>query len=608
MGYEANEPIKEAINSPTPFKVKDDQESRKVNYLSNVVDADTLHTIQRTILNELSNYLRCSFGPHGSNSIIKKLNALNMYTKDGHTILSAIQFNGVIEQSTKDDIESVTLNIAKTVGDGTTSAVLLSKYIFDLILDMMKENPRFLPVDIEKSLHEVAKNIEARIKKSAREATLEDIYDIAMISSNNNQFVGELMGSIYKTNGMEVFVDVVPSISSTEVTVKSYDGMTIDSGFMDSAFITDTEANVSVVDNPEVYFFEDPIDIKELGVLLDMVLSTNIAKPYNEKRYGDIVPTVIIAPKISRDMSSLIDPIIKIQNQLPPGQKLPINFVINKTQIDQISDICILTGAKPIFKYIDAEVHKQEVEAGRAPTPDTIFDWAGYCESVQASSTTTKFIRPKDMYNEDGSKSQIYENLVSFVESEIKKNSEDGGDIKETATLKRRLHSLKSNLTEIHVGGMTAADRDALLHSIEDSVKNCRSAAKNGVGWGANFTGLLAVEDLYKDSKGYVQESSNDPFITLIDIVRKAYRSLVIDLYSTRLNYPEELLNKSIDRRMPINLRNSNWDGKVKSSIESDSIIMNSVFTIVGKMVTCNQFILPDSRYNTYTPTKTIKY
>ena len=131
MGYDANEVKDDAIESPTPFKITDDKENKKITYISNVIDANTLHTIQRTILDELSNCLRCSFGPHGSNSIIKKLNTLNMYTKDGHTILSAIQFNGVVEQSVKDDIETVTLNIAKTVGDGTTSAVMLSKYIFD---------------------------------------------------------------------------------------------------------------------------------------------------------------------------------------------------------------------------------------------------------------------------------------------------------------------------------------------------------------------------------------------------------------------------------------------------------------------------------------------
>ena len=611
MGYDANEVKDDAIESPTPFKITDDKDNKKITYISNVIDANTLHTIQRTILDELSNCLRCSFGPHGSNSIIKKLNTLNMYTKDGHTILSAIQFNGVVEQSVKDDIETVTLNIAKTVGDGTTSAVMLSKYIFDGILDNLIE-AGYLPAEIERSLNRIGKKLDEKIRASAKEATLEDIYDIAMISSNGNEWVSNLLGSIYKTYGMEAFVDVVASISSEDVTVKGYDGMTIDSGFMDSAFITNTEENTVTVDNPDVYFFEDPIDTKEMGVLLDAILNEYIVQPYNKHEYGNISPVVVVCPKISRDMSSLIDPIIKIQSQMPAGQKLPINFVINKTQPDQIADICMLSGAKSIFKYIDSEVYKKDVEEGRAPTPDTIVNWAGKCESIESSSTITKFIRPIAMYNEDGSYSQEYNNLLSFVESEIKKNQTDGGDIKLTATLKRRLHSLKSNLVEIHVGGMTAADRDALLHSIEDSVKNCRSAAKNGVGWGANFSGILAIEKLckeYRDSKYPTTDRNDDIDLQVLILIEDAYINLISDLFDTcGSNKGASLLKESIEKGTPFNLRTEEFDGKVKSSIESDTIIMNSVFTIVGKMVTCNQFILPDSRYNTYTPTKSIKY
>ena len=79
--------------------------------------------VRRALSDDLAKILANSFGPHGSNTCIKKLNALNQYTKDGHTILESVQYNGIIEQSIKDDIATITLNIAKTVGDGTTSAV-----------------------------------------------------------------------------------------------------------------------------------------------------------------------------------------------------------------------------------------------------------------------------------------------------------------------------------------------------------------------------------------------------------------------------------------------------------------------------------------------------
>lgn len=595
------------VENKTPFVITDESHSsnerKKVNYLSSVVPADVLRDIQSAILEDLSNVLVNSFGPHGSNTCIKKLNAFNTYTKDGHTILSQVYYNGIIEQAIKDDIESITRNIVNTVGDGTTSAVMMSKFIFNFIRKEMSNHPEINAADILRAMDKIGKLMDEKIRESARDATLQDIYDIAYTSSNGDPYIAQLLYSIYDTNGMSAFIDVAPS-TSDDITVKMYDGMTINSGFIDSCLVTDTENNTSVVDHPEVYFFEDPIDTKEMGVLLDAILNKNIMTAITSKT-NEFVPTVIICPKISRDMSSFLSILFNYQNQLPAGNKIPITIIQNRTQMDQITDIAQLCGATMIFKYIDAEIYKEDVANDKAPTPTNIYKWAGHCESVEASSTTTKFIHPALMRDENGEYTTIYNNILSFVESEIRKNSEDGGDIHQVGTLKRRLHSLKSNLVEVRVGGMTPADRDARLHLIEDSVKNCRSAVTNGVGWGANFSGMLAIEEIYSDihNGNTLYSKLNDIAETIvIDAIYGSYVDLVIALYRTRMNTVEasKQHSDSLKNCMPINLRNMKYDGTVKSSIESDTIILNSVLKIVGMMVTCNQFIVPSAQHNVY--------
>lgn len=601
MSYEKSDIKDNEVVNQTPFVIRDEDHSnterKKVNYLSSVVPAHILREIQSSILADLANTLVNSFGPHGSNTCIKKLNAFNMYTKDGHTILSQIFYNGIIEQAIKDDIESITRNIVNTVGDGTTSAVLMSRFIFDVIYKSMKRYPDLNASDIIRSMETIGKRMDEKIRSSSHEATLQDIYDIAYTSSNGDPYVAQLLYSIYDTNGMAAFVDVAPT-TAEETTVKMYDGMTIDSGFVDSCLVTDTENNTSVVDHPEVYFFEDPIDTKEMGVLLDGILNRNIMEPISTKT-NNFIPTVIVCPKISRDMSSFLTILFNYQNQLPAGNKLPLTIIQNRTQTDQIMDIAHLCGAKMIFKYIDAEIYKEDVKTGKAPTPDNIYDWAGHCESVEASSTTTKFIHPALMRDENGNYTVLYQNILSFVESEIKKNESDGGDIHQVGTLKRRLHSLKSNLVEVRVGGMTPADRDAKLHLIEDAVKNCRSAAANGVGWGANFSGMLAIEDIRLEC---LDQDMLDSDRIVIEAIYGSYIDLVLALYRTRLSATDaaKYLSTSLQKCMPINLRNMKFDGSVKSSIESDTIILNSVLKIVGMMVTCNQFIVPSAQHNVY--------
>jgi hypothetical protein len=51
---------------------------------------------------------------------------------------------------------------------------------------------------------------------------------------------------------------------------------------------------------------------------------------------------------------------------------------------------------------------------------------------------------------------------------------------------------------------------------------------------------------------------------------------------------------------MPYNMRTNDFDGKVKSSAESDYGILNAVTKIIGIMATCNQFIVPSYAHNVY--------
>ena len=190
--------------------------------MNNVVTGKTLKEIQSKTLNELSGILQHSFGPNGSNACIKKENALSRYTKDGHTIISSLHYNGIIEQSIKDDVESITRHIVKTVGDGTTSAVILSSIIFDKIKDFDAE---YKPIEVIKALEKVVNSIKNRIKESATDMTLQDVYDIAMISTNGDEFIAQTLQDIYKEFGNSVFIDVTPSTGS-EMVIKSYNGMT----------------------------------------------------------------------------------------------------------------------------------------------------------------------------------------------------------------------------------------------------------------------------------------------------------------------------------------------------------------------------------------------
>lgn len=584
--------------------------------INNVVTKDTMRQIQSKTLKELSDILVNSFGPNGSNACIKKENALSRYTKDGHTIIGALHYNGIIEQSIKDDVESITRHIVKTVGDGTTSAVILSSLILEAVINL--ENEGYNPTHIARTFETVVKEVSEAIKLSAGELSLQDVYDIAMISTNGNEFVSNTLKDIYAEFGNSVFIDVTPS-TGEEFIVKSYNGMTLNSGFANSCYITDTKKNAAEVPNPEVYFFEHPVDTQEMAVYLDSIISRNIIVPFNTQQWDQMIPTVIFAPTISQDLCGTIDSLVSVMEQMPANNKLPICLIVNLHEPEQLADLARMCGAKMIRKYIDAKIYKQDVEKGVAPTPDTIFNWAGSCDKVVSYSDKTTFIRPHKMYNEDGSYSELYNNLVGFLESEISINVADGGDIREVGTLKRRLHSLKSNMVELFVGGITQADRDAVRDLVEDAVLNIRSAAENGVGLGANMSAAIAIRNMANSARTVANEQSvgitkpwslfdkilfelEGAYINLVEIL---YTGTEVDIETSKnedvtMSSFDTLYNHYITNGTLYNIRENIWTTNVKTSIRSDMTILDTVSKIITIMGTCNQFIVPSAAHNIY--------
>ena len=564
--------------------------------INNVVNEETLRQVQSKTLKELADILKKSFGPNGSNACIKKENALSRYTKDGHTIISSLAYNGMIEHSIKEDIESITRHIVKTVGDGTTSAVILSSLIFDSIINLDTNEQ---PAKIVKVLEEIVDDIKERIKADAKPFTSSDAYDIAMISTNGNEFISKTIEEIYEEFGAGVFIDVSPAMGE-ETTIKSYNGMTLNTGYCDTCYVTNTKNNSAEVDNPEVYFFEHPVDTRELGVYLDSIISRNIVTPVNNKDFSNLIPTVIFAPKISQDMSSIMDSLTATMANMPANNKLPICIITDYHEVSQLNDLARMCGAKMIRKYIDRGVYEEDVANGKAPTPDTIFAWAGRCDKVVAYSDKTTFIRPSAMYEEDGiTYSALYNNLVEFLKSEIKKATDGGDNAREVGILKRRLHSLESNMVELFIGGITQADRDALRDLVEDAVLNVRSAAANGVGYGANMSAAVAT---YQAAYCY---DADDRRIEaeITRAIYYAYRNIVSILFNLDdyRDDAEEMIIRAINTGEVYNLRTHEYSLNVRSSIMSDVTIMDTVCKIVGIIATCNQFILPTAGHNIYT-------
>lgn len=565
---------------------------------SNIVNKDTVRKVYRETLDIICEALQCSFGPKGSSTaFIKNMdkdgaNIAVEYTKDGHTIIKNILFYNPIERSVQDLLTETTRHIVKEVGDGTTSAIILAKTLFDTLCDnnTLSENP---PYDTIKRINEVIDEVNKRILEKGRECTLDDIYKIALISTNGNYDVARDLHTVYEKYGLDLFIDVTTS-PEVDNLVKEYDGMTLDTGFTDMCFVNNKEKNTATIRNPKIYCFQDPIDTPEMVSMVSAIIEHNIIRAYRPNSPYEPIPTVIFADKISGDTSGYFENVVNLMNQI---KDVPLLIVSDIHQFYMYEDIAKMCGAKFIKKYINPDLQKRDQEAGLAPTEENIIDFCGTADLVQADQFKTKVIRPAKMFETDENGNEVYSkeynSMVTYLENQVEKAISENAGIQEISRAKRRLNSFKGNMIEYMVGGITLADRNNLKASVEDAVLNCRSAAVNGVGYGANFMALSVLNEMRN-------EDSDNKLI--IDILFDAYYELTTILYSTSFDSTdvESIINGSLDHGCPLNIRTNEYDDAVLSSIKSDVVILNAVSKIISLMFTCNQYLVQTPAHNIY--------
>lgn len=594
----------------------------RIKAVSNIVPKDVLREVQLETIERIANALANSYGPSGSTTLIRKGDdvkgsGVTAYTKDGHSILGAIKFNKPIEMSILDDLKDITRNTVKTVGDGTTSAVILSYEIFRALNEIISDHSNFTEKAVVAELQKVVKDITTIIENSKQKPTIDKIYQIALTSTDGNEEVADSIREIYEQFGLGVYIDVGIS-NTTNHMVKTYEGLTIDGGYFNPCFINRAKDAVSELQNPNIYIFEDPIDnnytlnlcykIVEQNLIAPLTKYNTLVQQGNQAEADAVITnelkaTAIITPTFGRDIRSQMDSIIDMMSSSKIEQRAPLTIITGMTDVDRLADLAAMTGAKTIKKYVDPEVQKSDVEKGIAPTLDNVAtEFGGKAELLVADTKTTKVINPELMFDTDEEGKRVfsndYNNLLASLEAQLAQLD----TVKESATevnvLRRRIQSLKCNMVDYLIGGVSYTDRDALKDAVEDAVLNCRSAAKEGIGYAANFEGLRAAHEV-----SIVTGNMSSIREAVSDAVFKAYANTVARIYVDYMAVEgieqDDLIKKLIENNKPIDVTGNNRE--VLSSIKTDPTTLQAIVDIVGLMFKTNQFLCPIPDMNTYT-------
>ena len=225
--------------------------------------------------------------------------------------------------------------------------------------------------------------------------------------------------------------------------------------------------------------------------------------------------------------------------------------------------------------------------------------------------------------NGDAVYSILFTNLLNTCTIKLAKLEEEGKELTQIYLLKKRINSLKGNMVEYLIGGVSEADRDATRDLVEDAVLNCRSAATDGYGYGANFEALRVLDRIVKE-----YQNTDSSIAIMANILFDAYKQLAVILYDSALKNKDEaerLVDVSLKYDRPCNLTELMHNTKVIdfaknvhdfgndvlnlsfnsvravfSSIKSDEVILNAICKIITISFATNQYLTQAPQYNVY--------
>lgn len=275
-------------------------------------------------VDKLANAVKVTLGPKGKNVIINQQYTYPHITKDGVTVAKAVNLDDPFENMAASLVKSVAIKTGEDAGDGTTTATVLTQ----AILNKSFESSDYIA--IKRDLDKAVEKVVAYIKSVSVPVTFDTIEQVATISANNDPAIGHLIADAIRQVGMTGVVTIEPG-KSTQTYISKVQGMQFNSGYQSAYFVTDTDRNQCILDNPYILICNRKIDnIKEFLYVLQMVTEKNQS-------------LLIICDDIEQE---LLDTIVinRIKNNLKVCVVKSPDF--GEKRFEALRDIAIVTGAK----------------------------------------------------------------------------------------------------------------------------------------------------------------------------------------------------------------------------------------------------------------------
>ena len=421
-------------------------------------DIDARDGLKRGV-DALANAVKVTLGPKGRNVIISKSFGAPVVTKDGVTVAKEIELADALENMGAQMVKEVASKTNDLAGDGTTTATVLAQSIVKEGLKNVAAgaNPMDLKRGIDKAVEAIVENLTKQAKKVGDSS--EKIKQVAAISSNNDETIGELIAQAFNKVGKEGVI-TVEEAKGTDTYVDVVEGMQFDRGYLSPYFVTDSEKMIADLDNPYILLYDKKIStMKDLLPVLEPVAQSG-------------KPLLIIAEDVDGEaLATLV--VNKLRGSLKIAAVKAPGFGDRRKAM--LEDIAILTKGTVISE-----------ERGFSMENTTI-DMLGSCEKVTIDKDNTTIV------NGSGAAKDI-KTRVNQIKSQIETTTSDYDKEK----LQERLAKLAGGVAVLYVGAASEVEMKEKKDRVDDALHATRAAVEEGIVAGGGVAFLRAKSVLAK--------------------------------------------------------------------------------------------------------------
>ncbi len=405
----------------------------------------------------LANAVKVTLGPKGRNVVLQKSFGGPQVTKDGVSVAKEIELEDPIENIGAQMVKEVASKTNDIAGDGTTTATVLAQAIVREGLKNVAAGAN--PMDLKRGIDKAVEAVVNDLKKQSREVggSNEKIKQVASISANNDEAIGELISVAFEKVGKEGVI-TVEEAKGIETTVDVVEGMQFDRGYQSPYFVTNSDKMITEFENPYILLSDKKISsMKDLLPILEPVAQSG--KPLliiSEEVEGEALATLVV---------NKIRGALKVAAVKAPG--------FGDRRKAMLEDIAILTGGTVISEETGSKLE------------DTKLSFLGKAERVTIDKDNTTIV------NGNGKKSEI-ESRVNQIKAQIEKTTSDYDKEK----LQERLAKLAGGVAVLYVGAASEVEMKEKKDRVDDALHATRAAVEEGIVAGGGVALVRAIKSL----------------------------------------------------------------------------------------------------------------